>query len=73
MKLTPWFSGDQKPVRVGVYERDYGSGKTYYCWWNGKVFGCGEREPGEAKMAIKIFGIFWISADQNLPWRGVLK
>lgn len=25
LKLTPWFPGDVKPIRVGFYERQYSS------------------------------------------------
>jgi hypothetical protein len=41
MKLTDWYSGDQKPVRIGAYERDFGVPFTEYSWWNGKEFGVG--------------------------------
>ena len=73
MKLTPWFPGDVKPVRVGVYQRDY-SGTTFschrsqYCYWNGKfwsIFSFGPLEALEFKRQK--------STLQNLPWRGVAK
>jgi hypothetical protein len=69
MKLTEWYNGDQKPVRVGVYERDY-SDCSYFCWWNGRDFG----KPAKSPETCKIFGMMWGTAiDQNLPWRGVQK
>lgn len=35
-KLTPWFPGDVKPARVGVYERKTRRGMTYrYSFWSG--------------------------------------
>ena len=68
MKLTPWFSGDVKPVREGVYERQYNEDGSQYCYWNGKFWGLYATIP---KIAV------WLqnssSADQNLPWRGVEK
>ena len=74
MKLTPWFPGTVKPVRVGVYERDFSG--TYagnlpglhYCYWNGKFWGLYGTNP---KIAV------WYqdkpSLNQNFPWRGVEK
>lgn len=39
-KLTPWFPGDVKPVRIGVYEAewDYGDGDitTYFNHFDGQ-------------------------------------
>ena len=29
MKLTPWFSGDEKPKRFGVYEREIGPAEWF--------------------------------------------
>lgn len=42
MKLTPWFDGSVKPVRVGVYELDYRdedhASRTFYTAWDGLVW-----------------------------------
>lgn len=71
MKLTPWYSGDQKPMpdRIGPFKRDYKYGKQcYYCWWDGKNFGHGlptVDECADIRMALGP------SLGQNLPWRGV--
>ena len=74
MKLTPWFRGTVKPVRKGVYERDFSG--TYagylrrpnYCYWNGKFWCLCGTNP---KIAV------WYqdkpSLNQNIPWRGVEK
>jgi hypothetical protein len=39
-KLTPWFPGDVKPFRVGVYERDWNpsfEGQAIYLdFWDGE-------------------------------------
>lgn len=64
-ELTPWFDGDVKPVRVGVYQRKVDSG-FYYCHWDGSIwcFGGGP-EPHYA----------WTydspAFNQSLPWRGL--
>lgn len=69
VKLTPWFPGNVKPVRVGVYQRPYGSyDYPLYCWWDGKEWSAGARTPFEAKQTR--YG----SGDQgHMPWRGILK
>lgn len=50
LKLTPWFSGDTKPLkdRVGVYKRDYGPFGVAFCWWDGLVFGPSSETRKEA-------------------------
>lgn len=71
MKVTDWYTGDQKPVRVGVYERAY-SYKLYilYCYWNGKLFSCAYRD---LELAKSMSDYFRSSLNQNLPWRGIAK
>ena len=74
MNLTDWFLGSTKPVRKGVYQREYPHfSKTaliQYCYWNGKEWGLGEHTVEEAMWYAKVF----IPAPcQHLPWRGVLK
>ena len=72
MKLTPWFSGDQKPVRVGVYQRKYVDQPNFsfalYAYWDGLRFGSYGHTPAEAKHHKDTQ-----SNIQNLPWRGVMK
>ncbi len=71
MKLTPWFSGDQKPHRVGVYRRDFfGTDVISYSHWNGKFWGF---YSAYAADAAKPFNASQKSSLQNLPWRGVMK
>ena len=73
MKLTPWYPGDVKPVRVGVYQRDY-SGTTFschrsqYCYWNGRHWGMYGTTVSSAKRWS-----YAVSGWQVLPWRGVEK
>jgi hypothetical protein len=70
MKLTPWFPGTVKPVRVGVYERQYSLmwSTRLYCYWNGIRWSPVATSIQEAE-ELKPFA----SASQDLPWRGVLK
>lgn len=72
MKLTPWFSGTVKPVRVGVYERLYTTRvtarKVFYCYWNGIRWSHAANSIETAEEFKHI-----ASADQDLSWRGVLK
>lgn len=73
MNLTDWFSGWVKPVRKGVYQREYTYGKSkgfQYCYWNGKGWGMGEHTIEQA-MTHEI--VFMVAPRQVLPWRGVLK
>lgn len=68
MSLTPWFQSDIKPVRDGVYEREFGTGLVYYSYWNGEfwcLFG------DSIKRAISYKRVK--SVTQCLPWRGILK
>lgn len=71
MKLTPWYPGHVKPVRVGVYERDYAenpkSSRPRFCYWDGAAWGC----YGMTKDNAKNFSL--ASAAQSLPWRGIAK
>ena len=70
MKITEWYSGNQKPVRIGIYERDYPDAGVYYSWWNGLVFGFGAKGKKEAKFE---FDRHEASPVQHIPWRGVAK
>ena len=72
MKLTPWFSGTVKPVRVGAYERLYFREQleTRYSYWNGEEWSVWSILPSGAALAAEEKRI---SGLQNLPWRGVMK
>lgn len=72
-KVTPWIEGDQKPVRVGVYERDYGKLKTgesvegvVFSHWDGRGWGLFGRTKSEAIRWAKDY-----SFNKNVPWRGL--
>lgn len=68
MKLTPWFSGDQKPVRPGVYERDYGTRNPWFCHWDGSRWGM-SGETSDKAVAWR----HWASVNQCIRWRGILR
>lgn len=71
MKLTSWFSGDQKPIRVGVYERKYHNTRSrFYCYWNGCCWSVWALTVGQASYLTDYEDR---SIAQNLPWRGVMK
>lgn len=58
MKLTEWYRPDQKPVRVGWYERLMYKSR-FMDYWNGEEFLYGKRG--------------WACILQELPWRGIAK
>jgi hypothetical protein len=77
MNLTDWFPGSAKPVRKGVYQREYTYGKSkglQYCYWNGKEWGLGNFTVENAMLNAMLDGKAFLPAPrQRLPWRGVLK
>lgn len=68
MKLTGWYSGNQKPVRKGVYERYYKFIKhRVYCKWNGEFWFSPSYSANEAILS-KFESVY-----QDLPWQGLAK
>ena len=68
-KYTPWFSGDVKPARVGVYQRLYFTApKPVYCHWDGANWGMPEINRARYAPTTNAGGI---SGHQNKPWRGL--
>jgi hypothetical protein len=67
-KLTPWFTGDVKPVRPGVYQRRGVNGRVYYSRWPGDnwLFGLWYT-PSDASHLF----LHRASMHQALPWRGI--
>jgi len=69
MKLTEWYSGDQKPVRVGMYQTTWPcTGAVLWRYWNGKFWGWGYENK------------VWAYRERNAPnglqnssWRGIAK
>lgn len=66
-KLTPWFRGDEKPERPGVYQRRYGDGDTDYSLWDGWHWMCSMATPAEAA-AVRAKSV--CNGKAALPWRG---
>lgn len=64
-QMTGWISGDQKPVRDGVYLRKYPKYQRL-CFFRGGVWKVGDKAfTGTAD------DYWWTSDLQNLPWRGL--
>ena len=60
MKKTPWFPGDAKPVRDGVYEREWVAVlHPIPSLWNGRCWSIDTRDGT------------LVSRWQALPWRGL--
>lgn len=64
-KLTPWFPGDVKPVRPGVYERKVVVLRRYYSRWTGSRWLTIEDSAQRAAQSN------YQSMYQDLPWRGL--
>jgi hypothetical protein len=65
MNGTEWYTGDQKPVHIGVYKRYIENEGFRYSMWNGAAWldWC-----GTVSSAYKQRGK---SRTQNAPWRGL--
>lgn len=63
-KFTPWFRGDVKPARPGVYQRRWGT-DSLYAKWDGRNWFMSCQTPEIA--ACK----YCASHDQCRPWRGL--
>lgn len=68
---TPWFPGDVKPARVGVYQTRIRRGNRYHdvfqCW-DGKVWGAYDTSAARAACLSGFRSIY-----QNLQWRGLAR
>ena len=65
-KLTPVFPGSVKPLRRGLYQRRYHTGR-FYCYFD-KTWRFGGVDE---KTAMHVRG--WEAMSQSLPWRGLAK
>lgn len=67
MIKTRWYTGNQKPVHIGVYERNIRHGGFRYSMWNGTDWldWC-----GTVSYAYEQNGK---SGTQDAPWRGLKK
>lgn len=73
MKRTEFLPGDIKPVRTGVYERDFRQSRGVnrnigiaYCYWDGKRWAIFDITPERAESCKHLE-----SSCQQLPWRGL--
>jgi hypothetical protein len=64
LKLTQWFPGEVKPVRMGVYERKWPDGDRVWTIWNGRNWGNSFLSPVDVRYVCR--GI-----EQSIPWRGL--
>lgn len=72
-ELTDWISGDLKPVRDGLYERNFEDLEAhkcfYYSWFINGTWSCG----GSGFDVMSINPVQSKSIYQNRPWRGLAK
>jgi len=66
-KLTPWYPGDVKPVRPGIYQRLLGSSAFYACFTSKGYWTLGHVSLPEAIYLATVCP----SGFQNRPWRGL--
>ena len=74
MLRTPWFSGDLKPVRPGVYERMFSTwtGRhdlVQFCYFDGSAWYM-HGDTVEQALSRTLLGV---TASQSLRWRGVVR
>lgn len=68
-KKTAWLDGKTKPVRHGVYQRDYGGKeklRVVFSHWDGKRWGVFGWCAAEAENMKRLE-----SSYQSVPWRGL--
>jgi len=70
MKMTPWFEGTQKPVRIGLYQQICGFGVSVgYQYWDGAAWhawGATRKEALAERDSTPAF-------TQKDKWRGLVK
>ena len=73
MKPTRWYSGDQKPAYVGVYQRKFGKAcsyfpnTTFFSRWDGIAWAQNGVTVDSAYAQTRVAFL------QYLPWRGLVK
>jgi hypothetical protein len=65
---TPWYSGEQRPVQIGLYKRLSVAGPVMYSFFDGENWLWMHRSP---TVAVR-FGSQDISLCQTLPWCGLM-
>jgi hypothetical protein len=66
MNLTEWYPGDVKPVRPGVYQRDWGGGIPVFSKWTGSHWKVCCETVNQAAKERRISSFQFID-----PWRGL--
>lgn len=71
MNTTKWYPAEVKPVRKGLYQRDFalvsGHGITIrFSYWNGRFWGGWAEHPIAAMKNRR-----QASSTQSIPWRGL--
>ncbi len=70
LRLTKWFPANVSPVRVGVYEKNFGIASKEYQYWDGEKWHYGTGGPEEtAQYIIARYG--HNPAKTPRPWRGL--
>ena len=73
-QLTGWINGYQKPVRDGIYERDYtsyyGEHKLGFALYKDGKWYCGYNGTYEYTLRL-VRNEVVVSILQDLPWRGL--
>jgi len=68
LKLTKWYSSDQNPVRVGLYQVKNSDNKVYFSYFDGRRFnGCWFTK----ERALE--NDYFPTREMNLQWRGIAK
>jgi glycogen debranching enzyme len=68
-KLTPWFPGNVKPARRGVYEvNGFFSSSCWYSYWNGSWWGWLNPSPADA---LREKGFKTRRDQDDIKWRGL--
>lgn len=70
-QLTPWFSGRERPGRVGVYERIEESIKLHdFSLWDGRRWMIGHATPEQADNLVMYESLYQPTGDSGFSWRG---
>lgn len=67
-ELTPWLPGHTKPIRPGIYQRQFPDKQIAYAHWSGTRWYCASVQK---VYAMQYFKLRFESAKRDLPWRGL--
>lgn len=72
MKKTPWFDGDVKPARVGIYEIDGARFEApNFRYWNGLGWSATHSDPSEFDEGDH--SAIYTPGEDMTGWRGLTK